>query len=238
MTLNRTRRLVAGLFLFCAISLFAPQASLAALITVPTDLNVADKYRLAFVTSTTRNASSPVIADYNAFVTAVANGVPELAALGTSWTAIASTSAVDARDNTDTNPTVAAGVPIYRLDDTRVVDDNADLWDGNLDNALMINETGSVTTDFVWTGTEPTGVEVFNFAGLGEIEPWLGYSSSTFGSWVFAVEIIESLPYHLYALSAEMTVVPEPGTMVLVCIGGVTAAVGSQLRRRRHPKKL
>jgi hypothetical protein len=47
---------------------------------------------------------SPDIDDYNAFLTEVASGVPELLALGTTWMAIAST--VDARDNTRTHPFV------------------------------------------------------------------------------------------------------------------------------------
>jgi hypothetical protein len=45
--------------------------SLAAPITVPTGLNPGDRYRLAFVTSTTRDARSSNIADYNLFVTDV-----------------------------------------------------------------------------------------------------------------------------------------------------------------------
>src|SRR5690242_18076131 len=106
-----------------AISLFACVATAArtdaALITVPPSLSVGDQYRLVFVTSTARNATSTNIADYNTFVTNTANGVAELVSLGTTWKVIGSTSSVSARDNTGTNPS-STGVPIYRLDGTRI----------------------------------------------------------------------------------------------------------------------
>ncbi|MCZ6699364.1 MAG: hypothetical protein O7D94_10580 [Planctomycetota bacterium] len=115
----------------------------AAPITTPTGLLPGDQYRLAFVTSTTRDATSTVIGVYNTFVTGVANAVPELLALGTTWTAIGSTSAVDARDNTSTNPiTSDPSVPIYLLNDTLLATGNADLWGGSIANPLKINEQG------------------------------------------------------------------------------------------------
>jgi hypothetical protein len=104
-----------------ALLLGATGDGLAQPTTVPSGLSPGDKYRLAFVTSTTRDATSSDIADYNAFVTAVANTVPALTELGTTWTAIGSTAAVDARDNTNTNPGNAEGVPIYLLDGTLLV---------------------------------------------------------------------------------------------------------------------
>ena len=84
-------------------------SAMAVPITTPTSLSSGDQYRLAFVTSTTRDANSTDIADYNAFVTGVATGVAELNALGTSWTAIVSTSSINARDNTSTVPQFAGG---------------------------------------------------------------------------------------------------------------------------------
>ncbi len=82
------------------------------------------------------------IAEYNAFVTGVADSVPELLALGVTWTAIGSTSTVDARDNTNTNPGSAVGVPIYLLNDTLLVNDNTDLWDGSIATALNVPVRG------------------------------------------------------------------------------------------------
>lgn len=63
-------------------------SAITAPITIPTGLNPGDQCRIAFVTSTIRVVTSSNIADYNEFVTAAADTVTELAALGTSWTAI------------------------------------------------------------------------------------------------------------------------------------------------------
>lgn len=123
-------RCIVLLFLACAGFLFAPLGAMAAPITVPAGLNPGDQYRLAFVTGTVRDATSTNIADYNNFVTTAANSEPALAALSTTWNAIASTNSINARDNTTTNPFVSAGVPIFRLDGNLVAASNADLWDG------------------------------------------------------------------------------------------------------------
>ena len=47
----------------------------ATIVTLPTGLNPGDQYRLVFLTSTERNATSSDIAVYNAFVTAAAAGI-------------------------------------------------------------------------------------------------------------------------------------------------------------------
>jgi hypothetical protein len=86
-------KLLAISFVSLAI-LGAASTSIAVPITVPTGLSPGDEYRLVFVTSTTRNATSSNIADYNLFVTGVANTIPELLALGTTWSATGSTRTV------------------------------------------------------------------------------------------------------------------------------------------------
>src|SRR5262245_15880494 len=72
----------------------------AQIVTVPPGLAPGAGYRLVFVTSTTRNGASGSAADYNDFVSAAANAVPALAALGTTWKAVAETPGLEARDNT------------------------------------------------------------------------------------------------------------------------------------------
>ncbi|MGK0373505.1 MAG: hypothetical protein ACJAW1_003780 [Glaciecola sp.] len=127
------------------------------------------QYRLAFVTSGFRDATSTNIADYDAFVAAAAAAIPELATLRTSWKVIGSTDTIAARDHTGTNPTKSAGVPIYLIDGTKVVDDNADLWDGKLDKPICRTETGADVCNphaIVWTGTNQDG-GVTQGAGLG-----------------------------------------------------------------------
>lgn len=216
----------------CGIALLAMIISSAKAVTVvPMGLNPGDNYRLAFVTSTTRNATSNNIADYNAFVTGVANTVPELIALGTTWTAIGSTFTVDARDNTGTNPTSSPGVPIYLLNDTKLADNNADLWNGDIDNPLEISEAGTALNVLVWTGTGPTG-----FASLGS---WLGNNIARTGVsglsnaiWINAGVPSTASLMGMYAVSAVVTVVPVQGASWL--FGSALALLGAARKRNRQ----
>jgi hypothetical protein len=232
---NSSARLVAPLILLCLTFAAPPLSALAAVITVPTGLNPGDHYRLAFVTSTTRDATSSNIADYNTFVTNVANTVPQLAALSTTWSAIGSTTTVDARDNTQTNPNVGAdaSVPIYTLNNTLIDSTNAALWSSSgsgLLAALNIDETGSTHTVLVWTGS--------TFTGIGSAEAQLGTANAREGTdgnansaWIQYLTDTSTLSQSLYAMSGVLTV-PEPGSFVLAGIG--LAVLGVVARRKKH----
>ncbi len=219
-------------------------SALAAPITIPTGLNPGDQYRIAFVTSTTRDATSSNIADYNAFVTAAANSVTELAGLGTSWTAIGSTASIDARDNTNTNFTTSTGVGIYLLNDTKLADNNADLWDGNIGVPLSIDENGQNLVTVVWTGTsEFSGQPVDDF-GLGgggdpeegELITVVGNSGVTSFGWAESSDLSNGTSelHSLYAISGLLTVadtaVPEPGSLAVFGLG--LAGIGCGRRRK------
>jgi len=213
-------------------------------ITLPTGLNPGDQYRLAFVTSGLRDAMSSNIADYNNFVSAAANSQAVLAALGTTWKAIASTNAVDAQDNTGTNPNNATGVPIYLLDGTtKIANDNAGLWVDYLIAPLDITEAGtavgSSSPSGVWTGTTTLGAAISG-AELGASLPFLGLApwvSPAPGAWINFNISPNTEEFHLYALSDFLIVagradgIPEPGTLFLYGIG---LAFFALLRRRRR----
>jgi hypothetical protein len=110
------------------------------------------------VTSTTRNALSSNIADYNAFVSAVATAVPELNAPGTTWWAIASSPTVDARDNTSTNHVSdGVGVPVYNLGGFVVANGNVQLWSGGIVNSIRYTESGTPLVAGPWTGSDAIG---------------------------------------------------------------------------------
>jgi hypothetical protein len=82
-------------------------------VTQPTGLNPGDQYRLVFVTTTSTTANLPGgIAAYNAIVQAEAASEPSINALGTTWHAVGSTAAVDARTNTGTDPPYRPWSPI------------------------------------------------------------------------------------------------------------------------------
>ena len=227
-------------FILCAIcvSCFTSAESLADPITVvPTGLSLGEQYRLAFVTSTTRDATSSNIADYNAFVTATANAVPELAALGITWKAIGSTITVDAQDNTHTNLALdGLGVPIYLLNDTLFVSNNDDLWAPSPVNhsSLGVTENGSSPGPLlVWTGTNTYGTTEPPYQ-LGEGNPALGYSPSTSAGWIWGNYPSEEEEHHFYAVSdTTMTVIPEPGTATLLVLGLVGLAAAGRRRSLR-----
>ena len=197
-------------------------------ITVPSGLNVGDQYRLAFVTSTFLNPYSSDIETYNSFVSARANTVAELVALGTTWKAIGSTATVDARDNTNTNPSSdGVGVPIYLLNDLRLADDNADLWGSGLDTRFRVTESGGVwLSDGVWTGTSATGE---GSSVLGSSTPRIGWAQAiNSAQWVSYTDLGTNWSHPVYALSGVLTVVPEPSTGLLVSTG----LLGLAARRR------
>jgi hypothetical protein len=211
-------------------------------ITVPTGLAPGAEYRLAFLTTAARDATSGDIAVYNAFVTTDALLEPALLALGTTWRAIGSTVAIDARTNTATDPTPPGptGVPIYLLNDTLLAADYDDLWDGNIANGLRIRRDGTAESSLVWTGTQPTGLTETT-ANLGRSLVQTGVSQFSSELWISEVPTSFLLSFPLYGMSAVLTVpdvlpvpIPEPGTFMLLAsaLGGLLVCSWRRTRRR------
>ncbi len=201
-------------------------------------------YRLAFETSIGTLVTSTNIATYNTFVSNVANSQPELAALGTTWTAIGSTSTINAQDNTLTNPNNSdPSYQIYNLGGNLVAASNSALWGTSpngllnpLSNPIEYTQTGAIffgNPNVIWTGTQATGVP--GPAPLGGTIVYLGDSSATSSSWVdkdFNLPTLGSFP--MYALSGVLTVpTPEPSTMILACFAAAGLAA-TALCRQRH----
>ena len=182
------KRNITLLTAFAAAAALTPAAQAAPIVT-PQD-GYTGAYRLAVIMSsrTTADANNP-ISFYNGIVTTAAAAVTELDDLSTTWTAIASTIAVDARDNTETLAVGVTGydaakdVPIYTTDGVRIADDNADLWDGALASRLYY-DTGTAHPggwdghgfyDSSWTGTKTDGTQT----GDGSTNPQDGNALST-----------------------------------------------------------
>ena len=101
----------------------------------PTGLATDDTFRLLFLSSTKRKASSSDIADYNTFIqNRVAAGHAAIQAYGEGFRVVGCTAATDARDNTGTTYTASdTGVPIYWLNGVQAADDYEDFYDGSWD---------------------------------------------------------------------------------------------------------
>ncbi|PNW57112.1 UNVERIFIED_CONTAM: hypothetical protein BEN50_07460 [Euhalothece sp. KZN 001] len=140
-------------------------------------VNPGDDFRIVFVTDGTRDATSSSISDYNTFVDNDANqdtfnnAMDSLLgsviqddfsgnAANIDYNAIGSTSSVDARDNTNTNPnTDGVGEPILLVDGAIVANDYDDLWDGTLNSPINSNSDGVavLALSTVFTGSEADG---------------------------------------------------------------------------------
>ena len=135
---------------------------------IPTGLSTGDKFRLLFLSSTKRNASSTDIADYNTFIqTRAAAGHTDIQDYSADFRAVGCTADTDARDNTKTTYTTTdKGVPIYWLNGAKAADQYEDFYDGSWDDeANDKNESGtdahdtSQNVNWPWTGCDHDGTE-------------------------------------------------------------------------------
>ena len=194
----------------------------------PSGLNPGDTYQLVFVTSTTRDANSSDIVDYNTHVQNAANAAnigtgSTIFGFDVSWAAIASTPSAHARDNA---PVMGE---VYNLGGQKVADDFTDMWDGTIDNPINITETGALYTDnSVWTGSLSDGT--LNAIGaLGSTHPLnfsnfavSGQAASTNSQWINFGGPSKETSLGLYAISEELTApapVPAPSAFLLMGTG-------------------
>ena len=209
-----------------------------AAVYVPPGLSPGDKYHLAFVSRDGRDALSANIMDYNNFVMAQAALNSSLTGtdMGVSWFAIASTPAVDARDNA----VIGANVPIYLLDGTKIASGYADVWgDQSLDAPLNVTQFGVQTLEtMTWTGSEPSGQENViipsGSVALGGplAAAGLGNPQVSIFTWNWSGTDFKERLHPLYALSEELTAVPEPGTLSLGI--GVLFCLLARMQKRRR----
>ncbi|MBM3760005.1 MAG: PEP-CTERM sorting domain-containing protein [Acidobacteria bacterium] len=231
-----------ALLLAAALSLGSATVSHAASIIVPAGVQPGDTYRIIFVTSAKRNATSSNIADYNQFVTNAANLSPELQSLNTTWTALASTSATNVLANTglslsDTNTRFFH--TFGQLIATGVSGSNSSLFGGatTLHGARISTEAGVFVigpnnVSLVWTGTNDEGDTVAQ-AFLGNDRVSIGNSSMPDRRWIAVSSVPNSEQLSLYGVSGVLTApsgIPEPSTVIL--LGSTLLAVGlARLRR-------
>ena len=149
---------------------------------IPAGLSDGDQFRLLFLSSGTRDATSAAIGDYNTFVqtAAAAAGHPGIGGFSHEFRAVASTADVDARINAGTT---GPGVPVYWLGGARLAGDYAGFHDGSWDEETgATDETGSprsISEDAgqPWTGSGHDGTEE---VGGGNVSLGLGGAADGF----------------------------------------------------------
>ncbi len=132
----------------------------------PSGLAAGTKFRLLFATSTRRNASATDIGTYNTFVqTRAKAGHSAISdSCGNLFKVVGSTSAIDARVNTDTESTDTAAL-IYWLNGAKVADSYADFYDGSWDSRAHRTESGGTSSyTFVFTGSNQDGTKSSSIA--------------------------------------------------------------------------
>ena len=216
----------------------------------PTAVAAGDKFRLLFLSSTKRNATSTDIADYNTFIQGrAAAGHADIQTYSTGFRAVGCTAAVDARDNTYTTYTATdKGVPVYWLNGAKAADEYEDFYDGSWDDeANDKNESGtdahdtSVIINYPFTGCNHDGTESFTGStsralGASRVRPGgLNSSVSDVGPLHHATSAVESttgITRPMYGLSAVFqvaaaVVVPNNPPTVANAIPDQSATAGT-----------
>jgi len=227
---------IIGILSGVALATLGISSAAQAAILLPS-LTPGSQYRLVFVTSGTRDATSTNIADYNQFVKSAAQASTNLnTALTTAgltpsainWTAIGSTATVNARVNTATQ-TTDPSVPIYRVDGAQFETGNVNLWDSTKVrlSSLNITELGNSTTNFfVYTGTNSNGTTSSNELG-DSIRTSFGRSNNSNNKWVNDGSFPNSNNFSFYGISSIVTVptataTPEPSSLLsFITLGGL-----------------
>ena len=206
---------------------------------LPSDVAPGSKFRLLFVTSTTRHASATDIASYNSFVqTRAAAGHAAIRAYSAQFRAVGSTAAVHARDNTSTTGT---GVPIYWLNGAQLADNYTDFYDGTWDSYAVRHESGASATftPFVWTGSNDDGTAhatrpLGNTSGPGVRRGYVrsgssplsdsGAAKTFFSHGLFGLSPVFKVPRPTVTVEANAAAVTEKGLVQITFRRDVTSA--------------
>lgn len=179
-------------------------------------------YRVLFVTSTQRDASSSEIGDYNTFVGAAAATGSITSSLGLTWTALASTATVNAQLNTGIFNNDNNNVTMFNTFGEVIATSGAELWGGILTNNLNGDESGVQRNVEVWTGTSGSG-STNTYSTLGMSDSHYGYSGNLNSQWMYSYDSWFYNPGRFYAASSiaskPITAAPEPGTVILLSLG-------------------
>jgi hypothetical protein len=218
-------------------------------IPIPAGFVQGDTFQLVFVTSNTTTATSTNMSDYNSFVNIDANTAlgSLVAGLGINWSCLCSTGAVNVLSNiVNTSPGTLNFEGIYDLAANEIADgtetSGSGLYSGSILNPIDLAESGTVISQFVWTGTDDDGTSdpTFPLGTLAPAQAIIGFSLNTPYDWTDAFHTNESQALPTYAISQLLelgpsdtlqVVTPEPATLGMVLFG--LASFYHATRRKR-----
>jgi hypothetical protein len=181
-------------------------------------------YRVLFVTSTKTDATSSDIDYYNTFVSTAADTGSVTGSLGLSWKALASTSSVNAQDNTGIMNSDSAPVTLFNTFGDIIAFSGKDFWGGLLTSGINYDEDRTFASEIVWTGTDADGSTNLP---LGTSTLYSSYGSSNcldsclfnFGTNPWDRGDLFSVFGASAVVVKPSTDVPEPGTVILLSLG-------------------
>ncbi len=180
---------------------------------IPDGLTSGDRFRLMFVTQGTTAGTSTKIGDYNRFAQSEAAKDPALSAFSRLFTAVLSTDAVDARDNTYSSPADGSdpNVPIYWVHGDKVADNKGDFYDGSWDSVEGRNQHGNGKGNFhpwIWSGSDDSGTkESTDGERLGDATPSVGLLEGKHGEhFDRGSKALNTADRPVYALSPVITI--------------------------------
>ncbi len=191
---------------------------------IPQGVGSGDRFRLMFMTSTQRDATSQWIGIYDRFVqeAAAATGHEAIRPHAKRFKAVASTLDVVAPDHTETNPSkYGSGAPIYWLNGKRIADSNQRFWsrtwehwaetDVRYESGQQI-ASGSLSP---WTGIRRGGIKgdhLGNTVGTSETAHFKDHRTDEYP--LFSHNRAHSQSRPLYALSAIFEVGQPPPRLI------------------------
>ncbi|MBM99979.1 MAG: hypothetical protein CMJ77_12700 [Planctomycetaceae bacterium] len=232
--LARTDSMFRSSLLFSlALSIVLPTATHASLY-VPAGLFPGDTYQLVFVSDGLIAATSSDVSTYNNFVQSQA----ALSSItgsgdGISYSAIVSTSTVDARNN------AFVFGPVYSMNGELVATGFTDIWDGGLESEINRDQFGaSIGGKIIWTGSDQDGYGVSSFElGSGAVSV-SGNSGRDGDKWIDQNrEYAATAEHRIYGLSSEITVpgsepIPEPSAVAIWTLLGCASCAAVFWRKR------
>lgn len=206
-------------------------------------LNPGDKYRVLFVTSTTRDATSSDINVYNTFVQAAADAGSVTNPLGLTWNVLGSTESVNAQSNTSIFQSDTDAVTFFNTSGSIVAMSGSDLWSGSITAPILDSENGmSLFGAIVYTGTSHIGT-TFSQNGLGSNFRFVRTGNSYVSvdeKWISGLNTSRERVHSFYGASQLSVIpsqqlpppvsVPEPGSSLILL--GLAGLLFSRYRKQ------